>query len=172
MAGISVGEGHGGRRALDHSLPLVPFIDFMVCLIAFLMLTAAWTQVSRINAAGLVPGDAGPASAPQKQLHVMASTGGFDLSWRQGGKVLETEHVARVPVEPDHEARFPALQDAITRSWQAQGQHRAPSDHQLDRAVLHVQNDLPFSEIVAVLDALHAPRRGKLSAFDVAVSTN
>jgi len=38
--------------------------------------------------------------------------------------------------------------------------------------VLHVPNDLPFSEIVAVLDALHAPRRGKASAFDVAFAAN
>src|SRR6185295_16932138 len=40
MASISVGEGKSGRRALDHVLPLVPFIDFMVCLIAFLIVTA------------------------------------------------------------------------------------------------------------------------------------
>jgi hypothetical protein len=42
----------------------------------------------------------------------------------------------------------------------------------LDRAVLHVPNNLPFSEMVALLDALHAPRRGKTSAFDVALASN
>lgn len=172
MASFSVGEGHGGRRALDHALPLVPFIDFMVCLIAFLMLTAAWTQLSRINATGSAPGMPGPPSGPVKELHVKASSQGFDLSWQQGQLVLETEHVALAPVEVDHERRYPALNDAITRSWQAQGQHRSLTDPKLDRAVLHVQNDLPFDEIVAVLDALHAPRRGKLSAFDVAFSAN
>jgi len=65
MAGISVGAGRSGRRALDQALPLVPFIDFMVCLIAFLMLTAAWTRLSRINATGQAPGaELGPSVVP------------------------------------------------------------------------------------------------------------
>ena len=170
-AGISVGE-HSGRRALDHNIPLVPFIDFMVCLIAFLMVTAAWTQMSRINASGLVPGVAGLPSEPAKELHLTASAQGFELSWRQGRTLLESERVPRVAVEVAGEARFPSLSDAISRAWQAQGQHRSPADPKLDRAVLHVQNDLSFSDIVAVLDALQAPRRDKHSAFDVAFAEN
>ena len=86
--------------------------------------------------------------------------------------MLETQHVARTPVMVGTEQRYPALSEAISKEWQAQGVHRAPSDRQLDRAVLHVPNDLPFAEMVAVLDALHAPRRGKSSAFDVALSAN
>jgi biopolymer transport protein ExbD len=172
MAGISVGAEHGGRRAVNHELPLVAFIDFMVCLIAFLMVTAVWTQMSRINATGLAPGLLGPPSEPAKELHVRASSSGFDLSWQQGKTVLETAHITRAPVNLGGEERYPALAEAITKEWQAQGQHRAAADAKLDRAVLHVQNDLPFSEIVAVLDALHAPRRGKRSAFDVAFAEN
>jgi hypothetical protein len=84
--------------------------------------------------------------------------------------VVETAHVARAVVEEGGEPRFPALEDAITREWQAQDTHRAASDPKLDHAVLHVQNDLPFAEIVALLDALHAPRRGRASAFDVTFS--
>jgi biopolymer transport protein ExbD len=173
MAGISVGGGRSGRRTLDHTLPLVPFIDFMVCLIAFLMLTAAWTQLSRIAATGQAPGgELGLAPEPEKELHVVASAQGFDLRWKQGGTVLETQHVPRVEMPVGGETRFQGLTDAITKEWQAQGQHRAESDRKLDRAVLHVPNDAPFSDIVAVLDALHAPRRGKASAFDVALASN
>lgn len=168
-----MGDSHGGRRAVDHALPLVPFIDFMVCLIAFLMLTAAWTQLSRINATGQAPGLFGALlNEPHKELHLSASAQGFDLRWQQGGTVLETSHVPRVAVETQGEPRYPALTEAISKEWQAQGQHRDASDPKLDRAVLHVPNDLPFSEIVALLDALHAPRRGKASAFDVAFSAN
>jgi biopolymer transport protein ExbD len=173
MAGISVAEHKSGRRALTHDLPLVPFIDFMVCLIAFLIVTAVWTQLSRLEATGQAPGlELGPTPEPSKELHVVASQKGFDLRWQRGTTVLESQHVARVPVQVGSEARFPALSDAITKEWQAQGEHRAAADRKLDRAVLHVQNDLPFSEIVAVLDALHAPRRGRSSAFDVAFSAN
>lgn len=166
-----MGEKHAGRRALDHAIPLVPFIDFMVCLIAFLMVTAAWTQMSRIQANGLEPGLQQLFSEPPKELHVSASSQGFELSWRQGALVLETSHVPRTAVDTNGEPRFPALRDAITREWQAQSTHRAAGDAKLDRAVLHVQNDLPFTEIVALLDALHAPRRGNASAFNVTLST-
>ncbi len=145
----------------------------MICLIAFLIVTAAWTQMSRINATGHAPGDVlGLAPTAQKELHVVASSQGFDLRWQLGTTVLETQHVPRVEVLVGNETRFPALQDAISKEWQAQGVHRAETDRQLDRAVLHVPNNLPFSEVVALLDALHAPRRGKSSAFDVALASN
>lgn len=173
MAGISVGQDKQGKRALVHDVPLLPFIDFMVCLIAFLMVTAVWTRLSRIESTARVPGgELSPVVETPKELHVLASSGGFDLRWQRGPTVIETRHVARVPVQVSGEARFPALSDAISHEWNAQGEHRSPTDQRLDRAVLHVQNDLPFSEVVAVLDALHAPRRGRSSAFDVSFSSN
>jgi hypothetical protein len=138
-------------------------------LIAFLIVTAVWAQQSRLNATGQLPGELlGLSPEPQKELHVVASAQGFELRWQQGHTVLESEHVPRVEVPLAGETRFQGLTEAITKEWQAQGQHRAASDQKLDRAVLHVQNDAPFSEIVALLDALHAPRRGKASAFEVA----
>jgi biopolymer transport protein ExbD len=158
---------------VDHGLPLVPFIDFMVCLIAFLMVTAVWTQLSRIEATGKVPGaELGPVGDPPKELHVVARAKDFDLRWQRGATVLETQSVPRSAIEVKGEPRYPALQEAITKQWNAQGEHRAASDPKLDHAVLHVANDAPFTEIVAVLDALHAPRRGAKSAFDVAFSAN
>lgn len=173
MATISVGAEKTGRRALSHELPLVPFIDFMICLIAFLMVTAAWTQLSRINATGRAPGQTSPVSdAPPKELHVSTTASGFELRWQQGQTVLTSRHVERAAVRVGDEERYPTLSHAITEAWQADGQHRAATDRGLDRAVLHVRDDAPFSEVVAVLDALHAPRRGATSAFDVAFAAN
>lgn len=173
MAGISVGGSKHGRRSVDHELPLVPFIDFMICLIAFLLVTAAWTQMSRIAATGKAPGaEIGPTSEEQRELHVVASSRGFELRWQQGATVLETQQVARGEVRTGQDIRFPALSEAITHEWSARGVHRGSSDHGLDKAVLHVHNDLPFSEIVAVLDALHAPRHAGKSAFEVAFAAN
>lgn len=174
MSGISVGGSKHGRRSVDHVLPLVPFIDCMICLVAFLILTAAWTQMSRINATGKAPSAElfGLPPEPQKELHVLASSRDFELRWQQGATVLESQRVPRVETPTAGEIRFPALSAAITAEWSAQGQHRSGSDPKLDRAVIHVPNDVPFSEIVAILDALHAPRRAGHSAFDVAFATN
>ena len=38
MAGIDVGGGgHGGRRSVNQELPLIPFIDFLLCIVLFLL---------------------------------------------------------------------------------------------------------------------------------------
>ncbi len=90
MASISVAGAHGARR-LDHDLPLVPFIDFLLCLIAFLLVTAVWTQAARLSADALVPGSNGssPALKP-KELHVTVGERDFELAWKQGATVLES----------------------------------------------------------------------------------
>jgi hypothetical protein len=173
MAGLSVEDPKHGKRSVDHTLPLVPFIDFMICLIAFLMVTAVWTQMSRINATGKAPGaELGPTPEPQKELHVVASSRDFELRWQHGATVLETQRVPRGAIATGEDIRFPALSAAITAEWSAQGLHRTATDPKLDKAIIHVPNDVPFSDIVAILDALHAPRRAGHSAFDVAFSTN
>ncbi|HYQ16582.1 MAG TPA: biopolymer transporter ExbD [Polyangiaceae bacterium] len=173
MANISVGGDKSGRRALDFNLPLVPFVDFMVCLIAFLLVTAVWTQFSRLEASARVPGaELGSLSDPPKELHVVASAQGFELRWQLGPTVLDTLHVARAPTQVGSDTRFPTLSEAITKEWLKSGEHRVAGDPRLDRAVLHVANNLPFAEVVAVLDAIHSPRGGKTSAFDVAFSAN
>jgi hypothetical protein len=59
MAGIDVGGGHGGKRNVNHEIPLIPFIDFLLCLVAFLLVTAVWSQMARINADARVPGPVG-----------------------------------------------------------------------------------------------------------------
>ena len=173
MAGISVGPDKAGRRRLDQDVPLLPFVDLLVCLIAFLMVTAVWARLSRLESSALAPGGAtGPSTEPAKELHLVASSSGFELRWQRGATVLETRHVAKVTVPVGGEPRFPALSEAISREWSAQGEHRDASDEQRDHAVLHLQNDVPFAEVVAVLDALQAPRRAGASAFDVALAAN
>ena len=31
MASIATGNGHGGKKTVDHEIPLVPFIDLLLC---------------------------------------------------------------------------------------------------------------------------------------------
>jgi len=52
----------GGKKPLDTVINLVPFIDLMAVTIAFLIMTAVWTQVGRLQV-----GQAGGPSDPNKQ---------------------------------------------------------------------------------------------------------
>jgi biopolymer transport protein ExbD len=37
--------GGGDRRAVDSEIPLVPFIDLLLCAVMFLLVTAVWNQL-------------------------------------------------------------------------------------------------------------------------------
>ena len=88
MGGISVGGGHGNKKAVDSEVPLVPFIDLLLCCIMFLLVTAVWNQLARINANQQTPGAQAPMDSPppeervklilqvQNTGYVLASTAG------------------------------------------------------------------------------------------------
>jgi biopolymer transport protein ExbD len=59
-----VPTGRGGRRALDASLNLVPFIDLLSCCIAFLLITAVWTAIARVDVATAGAGPVAEEEAP------------------------------------------------------------------------------------------------------------
>lgn len=50
MASVSEGSSRrGGRRTLDAPINLIPYIDLMTTIITFLMMTAAWMQISALD---------------------------------------------------------------------------------------------------------------------------
>lgn len=48
--GMDPGTPTKGRRPLDTTINLVPFIDLMAVTIVFLIMTAVWTQLGRLQA--------------------------------------------------------------------------------------------------------------------------
>ncbi len=181
MAGIDVG-GHGKKRNVTHDVPLIPFIDFLLCLVMFLLVTAVWSHMARLRADAQVPGPAGPEQhVPEKELHVDMTRGqSFQLSWRQGSTVVETIDVLRKPITKGTTVTFPELSSAIAKAWQTSGAHRSANDRKFDRAVLHSNNSDAFAEVSAVLDAMSEPKREfsfgsateRVSAFQVAFAVN
>ncbi len=187
MAGIDVGGGHGGKRALNHEIPLIPFIDFLLCLVAFLLVTAVWTQMARINADAKVPGPPRPDEPdevkPEKELHVeMRGERKFQLVWKEGSTVVNTIDVEKKAVNIGAEGDFsyPALAEKVAAEWKSSGSHRNASDKKFDRAVLHTDNSTPFSEVIAVIDAVYKPQRDyalgakieKVPAFNLTFAVN
>lgn len=181
MAGIDTG-GHGKGRSTNHDLPLVPFIDFLLCLVMFLLVTAVWSHLSRLQADAQVPGKDGPPDTqPEKELHVdMTGERVFKLSWRQGTTVVESIDVTRQAVEAEGSLTYPELSSAVEKAWRASGAHNKPSDMKFDRAIIHSNNSDAFAEVSAVLDAISAPKRelrvgtasAEVPAFHIAYAVN
>ena len=66
-----------GRRSLDAAMNLVPFIDLLSCCIAFLLITAAWSQLSRIEGSvGGAQGEGEARATPKVTVH----KSGYSLS--------------------------------------------------------------------------------------------
>lgn len=159
MASIDVGSGN--KRDLNRELPLIPFIDFLLCLVSFLLITAVWSQLARMEATARVPGpDTGTPPADVKTLHVRVSERRFDLEWREGSTLLATSSVERkATTSGAGDPTFPELAERVATEWRTNGLHRSASDEKRDRAVLHAPNGTSFRDLVAVMDALAAPKR-------------
>ena len=154
-------SGLTGARRTNHELPLVPFIDFLICLVVFLLAQAGFANIARLQSNANVPGRSSdqPQATP-KRLHVDVQDHLFRISWRSGERVLASNDVPlQVVVEGRGVRRYPELARFLTRDWMVNGAHRDPSDGVLDEAVLHVQNSAAYEDVIAVLDALRAPQR-------------
>jgi biopolymer transport protein ExbD len=187
MAGIDVGGGGHGRRSVNQELPLVPFIDFLLCLVMFLLVTAVWSQMARLNADAQVPGPPNPEKdieeqKKEKTLHVeMKGDKQFNLVWKEGTTVVNTIEVPRKQVPfGEGEYTYPDLGKKVEDEWKQNGSHRAATDKKFDQAILHTDNTTPFVDIVAVIDAIYTPKREfkfgnqqeDVPAFNVTFSVN
>lgn len=131
MASISVGGGHGGKKSVDSEVPLVPFIDLLLCCIMFLLVTAVWNQLARINANQQQPGREAPVDAPPPEekvklfLHVRSvgytlfSTAGDRLEIPKNGDRYDLEELKnklqeRHRLEPNRKDIIVAPEDGVT----------------------------------------------------------
>jgi biopolymer transport protein ExbD len=192
MGGVSVdGGGKGGRRSLDSEINMIPMIDLLMVTISFLLITAVWSHMSRINADAQVPGPPRPTEVekqdPEKQLHIeMKDPTKFMLMWKQAGTVISSIEVPRKnPETPVREGnvdtyRYPDLAAKIESEWKTVGTHRGEGETKLDQAVLHTDNETPYGKLIGVIDAIYQVHRPYkvgsktelVPAFNVTFSVN
>jgi biopolymer transport protein ExbD len=191
MGGIDVGGGGGGKRkSLDSEINMIPMIDLLMVTISFLLITAVWTHMARINADAQVPGPPRPdveqeKTEPEKQLNIeMRDEDKFVLVWKQGSTTVDSIDVPRKDVVTEQGAvevvRFPDLAEKIESEWKAKGQHSNPTDRKLDQAILHTDNKTEFKYIIGVIDAVYqthrdmqlGPKTEKLPAFNITFAVN
>jgi biopolymer transport protein ExbD len=170
MAGVSVDSGgKGGRRSMDSEINMIPMIDLLMVTISFLLITAVWTHMSRVEANAQVPGTdtppcEGAECAPPRVLHVeMRDPAKFALFWSEGGREIARTEIPRTDVMDTYGkakfVHFPGLEAEIAKEWGQWGKHRDASDRELDRLVLHTDDAASYAQVIGAIDAVHGVHR-------------
>ena len=79
---VSVDDGgKSGKKSVNADLNLVPYIDLLTCMVAFLLITAVWSQLARLEAHQKGQGQAGEETPPEVQVNivVVVNQEGFNL---------------------------------------------------------------------------------------------
>jgi biopolymer transport protein ExbD len=86
MASIETGQVVTGKKAVDASITLIPFIDLLLCCVMFLLVTAVWNQLASIDAVQNTPGATSPdePKSNEIELQVLLNAQGFVVSTTAG----------------------------------------------------------------------------------------
>lgn len=91
MGGISVGGGHGGKKSVDSEVPLIPFIDLLLCCVMFLLVTAVWNRLARLDANQQVPSTQAPPDAQPPEdtirLYLQITQAGYTIASSAGERI-------------------------------------------------------------------------------------
>jgi len=77
---VSIDGGGGDRKKpLNADLNLVPYIDLLTCMVAFLLITAVWTQLARLRVGQKGPGTGEVADVVPDKIAVVVHDDGFNV---------------------------------------------------------------------------------------------
>lgn len=137
--GVSL-PGGGGKRGLDFEINLVPFIDLLSCLISFLLVTAVWTQLGRIDLTQPPPSNQ-PAELPPeepKKVKILVDKAGYYIH-------IPTEDAPRrIAIGSDGTYKAWELEDALAKMRKA--------DLEITRVSLSAEDDSKYKQLITVLD--------------------
>jgi biopolymer transport protein ExbD len=149
MSGGAMPEqgGHGKKRkALDANINVVPAIDLLSCCIAFLLFTAVWTQVSRlqVNQFGTGAPDPATVESPEKALAVTLAIGERGMVLTVGDATYEIASLGR-------SAEGVVMLDLKGLATRLQAVH---AEHlQQASIVVSAEDTVPYGDLVHVIDA-------------------
>jgi biopolymer transport protein ExbD len=142
-------QGGGGKRkkkALDAVINVVPAIDLLSCLITFLLYTAVWTQISRLQVQqlGLGAPDQLPTEQQQKALAVTLAVGERGMALSVGDASYDIPSLGRSPeglVLQDLKTLHTRLK-TVKGSFPDQGS-----------IIVTAEDTVPYGDLVHVIDA-------------------
>ena len=147
---VSIDSGGGGRRKdVNAELLLVPYIDLLTCMVAFLLITAVWTQMARLEVQQKGQGESSGAEPPQTKIAVLVHADGFAV-------VVDQDQQPLPATRGDHV--YGALTMELKR---LKGSHPDKADVQ----VLS-EDAIKFDVLVKTMDAAMAAGFPDLSLLD------
>ena len=142
-------EGGGGKKkkkSLDAVINVVPAIDLLSCCITFLLYTAVWTQISRLQVMQLGTGAPEPTTTePQKTLLVTLAMGerGFNLATSAGTSV----DIPSLGRDGEGHVRFD-LKVLAERLKQLKGENPGASS-----ITVQAEDTVSYGDLVQVIDS-------------------
>lgn len=149
MAGITQTEsrGRGGRRSLDATLNLVPFIDLLSCCISFLLITAVWVNLAQMDVRQKTPGHGDESAAKEVELTLYIDRDGYRFTRSTG----ESETIGLL--DGDHDDR--RLDEVLGRAKLAHAT--------IESLVIQAADGVPYQRIIRTMD--HVVRSGDRPLF-------
>jgi biopolymer transport protein ExbD len=143
--GVSIdsGGGGGGRKSVDVEMNLVPFIDMMSCLVAFLLITAAWVNLASIKTKpggqGQTAPDVPPPANPPVEMSVLIANDGFWL----GTTATPPEKIDKM----GEDYNWAALEERL--QW-----YKADSGHFLEKDNIQIaaEDKVTYQTIITAMD--------------------
>lgn len=139
--GAPVPEGGSGKKSVDFQLNMVPFIDLLSVLIAFLLMTSVWTQVAKIDVKQSPNqiSDEPQQEKPDEQklnLTVLIKSTGYSV-------------MAKSAVVKDIEKKGDAYDSTVLSEVLKQQRDLNPSNEEL---IVTCEDKIPYQEMITVMD--------------------
>ncbi|MDX2019875.1 MAG: biopolymer transporter ExbD [Deltaproteobacteria bacterium] len=87
--------GKSGKKSVNADLNLVPYIDLLTCMVSFLLITAVWTQLARLEVQQKAKSASGETPPPEIATKIIITVDA------EGYNVVENETSKRIPKQGD-----------------------------------------------------------------------
>jgi biopolymer transport protein ExbD len=135
------GSGGGKRKPLDTQINLVPFIDLMAVTISFLIMTAVWTQIGRLQVSNSGGPSDGQDTENEKTVPLTLVIGDKDLRLTAGSSSFDP-----IPVVRDSKGHID-LTKLEMRIKEVRGQ--LPDQVAI---TLQTEDSVPYDDLVRIID--------------------
>lgn len=133
----------GGKRTVDFTVNLVPTIDLLSVLISFLLITAVWTELARINSSQLLPKTTEqPEDKPPDEEKILR------LLVADQQVILKFGDEAPVVIKADETAMVTKLAEAVKAL-----KDKIPDPHK-QKVQIGANDNVHYSRLIQIMDVM------------------